>query len=113
MLREREVFQKAFALVSNPETFGQGSEDTLQGRKYCTATAIGKVTDGAAVSTRLWGCICAAAGLPDNGIFTVWRWNDTHTHEEVVALWTNVGKENNWLDQDVLLDVGATAAEGA
>jgi hypothetical protein len=97
MLTERELFQKAFALVSNPETFAQGSKQCSEGR-YCTGTAIAKYNDGKALTTRLWSLIAQAANLPDDDVFTVFRWNDTHTHEEVTALWRRVGEENGWLD---------------
>lgn len=101
MLTEKEVFQNAFALVSNRETFGQGPEQCgrINPDRYCTSTAIGKfVKNGERLEdTLLWSSIVKAAKLPDASVFTVWQWNDTHTHDEVVALWRSVGEVNGWL----------------
>lgn len=88
----REQFDAAYKLIADPETFGQGSNQVCNSNpeRYCTATALGgnirKHEDRQTVDR----AICAAAGIDDD-VCSIFRWNDTHTHAEVVEGWQRAG----------------------
>lgn len=102
MLTDKELFTKAFALVSNPETWCQNASArnddghvvavfSGEATRFCSFGAcmyVGGETDG----ERFFDLLSrfTHAGLI--------RYNDTHTHAEVVEQWRGAGWANGWLD---------------
>lgn len=106
MLTEKEVFQKAFALVSNPETWCQGvnardlvgqeadvfSPDAVQ---FCSLGAIFRACE---TTHQFYGAYGAVKNAFCGGdCIDLTKFNDRHNHAEVVELWKKVGQENGWL----------------
>lgn len=96
------VFQEAFALISNPDTFMRYA---LAGRadgqpcntvrapeavRFCSMGALIHVDE--MYPTKIFYALNEAMG------FDVVKFNNTHPHEEVVAAWQLAGLTHGWLE---------------
>jgi hypothetical protein len=101
----QQIFTEAFALVRNPETWTQANygEDAAGNEcgwrspdavKFCSAGALCRVEESPGVhhSDAIEVRVALSRSM---GILV--RFNDTHTHAEVVAAWERAGKANGWL----------------
>lgn len=84
----KDVLIKARKLIENRENWWDGHSQHKQG-KNCAITAIGKVCDakyGIFHTTRHdEPCIALAEALQLDSAFRLTQWNDSSTHEEVLA----------------------------
>lgn len=85
-----EILKAARKRIEDPEKWWNGAKDTNRAGINCAQTAIANVLDedcDADEAARAATANCAYARLTDEGTYqSVWRFNDTHTHAEVLAL---------------------------
>jgi hypothetical protein len=113
-MNNKELFQAAFALIKNPATwtkdyYAKSIEQTFvtpeseEAVCWCSQGALIKVLskDNMVMEDNtVYNQLTKAAKkhLPKlYGCNYLAMFNDGNTHEAVVALWEEVGKENNWL----------------
>lgn len=96
---EKEVFVKAYNIIKDPEKWTQGWHAKDEYGNYVSGNSpdavcwcsTGAITHAAINNSRLGEAIVHAFKVP------LAYFNDTHSHEEVMALWEKVGKAKGWL----------------
>lgn len=102
----KELFQKAFALVRNPDTWTQGESACDKGGestspknplavRWCSIGALRRFVPKDDGEDKDMDTILEAMRGGDD--ISIAGFNDTHTHAEVIAMWERVGKANGWL----------------
>ncbi len=99
----KEILTEARSLITNPDNWTQGffardgdgvllESDSPGATCWCAWGAIQKVVGVSLLSKAhnlyLWDTLWNATGEPDFGSSShvIWSYNDTHTHEEVLAV---------------------------
>lgn len=109
MSTPKEVFNKAFALVRNPETWTKDAAardfddnpvfaDDINACRWCSVGALHRFDVGIGAKTvhRILNTEAERAGYEYECIAD---FNNNNTHETVVALWESVGRKMRWLDE--------------
>lgn len=103
MKTPKEIFTEAFALVRDERTWTTGTQArNRMGREvrprspeavcWCSVGAINRFWNSENTDER-YAVIIALESEVD----AIAKFNDTHTHAEVVAAWERAGKAKGWL----------------